>query len=138
MATAGAENRTAEVAYHVRADGTAWETARRGLNLELHWEGVLVKKSALQLTEVDTVATALEDLAEGEPVIITDSDGREVAEVLAQAQIPRGHKIALRNICENAPVIKYGYSIGVATREIRCGDHVHTSNLASLRGRGDV
>ena len=35
-------------------------------------------------------------------------------------------------------VIKYGSPIGLATAEIAAGAHVHTHNLASTRGRGDL
>jgi altronate dehydratase small subunit len=34
-------------------------------------------------------------------------------------------------------IIKYGEVIGVATREIAPGQHVHVHNLESRRGRGD-
>jgi hypothetical protein len=35
-------------------------------------------------------------------------------------------------------VIKYGSSIGVASAPIAAGSHVHTHNVASTRGRGDL
>jgi altronate hydrolase len=43
--------------------------------------------------------------------------------------VPRGHKTAVRDIPEGAPVRKYGQVIGVATAPIRAGGHVHTHNL---------
>lgn len=44
----------------------------------------------------------------------------------------RGHdKIALCDIAAGEKVIKYGFPIGVATRNIRAGEWVHTHNLAS-------
>ena len=97
-----------------------------------------MKRSALQLTGTDPVATALEDIAEGDLVTVSNSDGRETAEIPARTAIPRGHKIALKNLCKNTYITKYGYTIGIATKDILCGDHVHTDNLASLRGRGDL
>jgi len=33
--------------------------------------------------------------------------------------------------------VKYGEPIGIATRDIRSGQHVHVHNLESARGRGD-
>ena len=51
-------------------------------------------------------------------VLLTSKDG-----------IPAGHKVALTAIAAGAPVIKYGYPIGVATGDIHPGDHVHTHNL---------
>ena len=34
--------------------------------------------------------------------------------------------------------MKYGEEIGVASREISAGNHVHVHNLDSMRGRGDL
>ncbi len=48
-----------------------------------------------------------------------------------ETHIPNGHKIALRDIAEGENVIKYGHSIGVATKQIVKGDHVHVHNLKS-------
>jgi len=76
----------------------------------------------------DNVATALEAL---EP-------GRVVGDVTVRDAIPRGHKVALTRIAPGAAVIKYGSSIGVATEEILAGAHVHTHNVSSARGRGDL
>ena len=42
-----------------------------------------------------------------------------------------GHKYAIRDIAAGENVIKYGYPIGHATEDIRCGAHVHTHNLAT-------
>jgi hypothetical protein len=76
----------------------------------------------------DNVATALEAL---EP-------GRVLADMTVRDAIPRGHKVALTRIAPGAAVIKYGSSIGVATEEILPGAHVHTHNVSSARGRGDL
>lgn len=43
--------------------------------------------------------------------------------------IPRGHKVALKDIAKGAQVHKYGQSIGVATFDIPAGEHVHVHNL---------
>ena len=52
--------------------------------------------------------------------------------------IASGHKVALRRIAVGEPVIKYGSPIGTATAVIAPGAHVHTHNVASSRGRGDL
>ena len=55
-----------------------------------------------------------------------------VAVVLAaSADIPAGHKVALRDIAAGENVIKYGYPIGHATAPIKTGEWVHTQNLAT-------
>lgn len=53
---------------------------------------------------------------------------------MAGEDIPRGHKVALTDMRSGAYVIKCGEAIGVATRDIRRGQHVHIHNLDSLRG----
>jgi len=58
--------------------------------------------------------------------------------VIAREPIPSGHKIALVDIALGDPVIKYGSAIGLATTTIHTGAHVHTHNLSSSRGRGDL
>jgi len=58
--------------------------------------------------------------------------------IAVRETVPSGHKIALRTIRAGEAVIKYGSAIGLATEEIPAGAHVHTHNLASTRGRGDL
>ncbi len=44
--------------------------------------------------------------------------------------VPAGHKLAIAAIAQGQPVKRYGQIIGVATKDIRAGEHVHTHNLA--------
>ena len=47
-----------------------------------------------------------------------------------------GHKYALRKIKSGENIIKYGFPIGHATRDIEIGEHVHTHNVkTNLEGR---
>lgn len=80
----------------------------------------------------DNVATALEAIEPGQTV------RAGTAVVTATGNIPRGHKIALRAIPAGGRVIKYGSPIGTASSDIAAGAHVHTHNVASARGRGDL
>lgn len=41
----------------------------------------------------------------------------------------KGHKIALTDIKAGQNIIKYGYSIGHAVKDIKAGEHVHTHNI---------
>jgi hypothetical protein len=84
------------------------------------------------ISAADNVATALEALEPGRVVT------REAGTVTVRDAIPRGHKMAIARIPSGAPVVKYGSSIGVATHDILPGTHVHTHNVASARGRGDL
>lgn len=49
--------------------------------------------------------------------------------LVTTADIPSGHKVALRAISVDEPVRKYGEVIGYATVPIAPGDHVHLQNL---------
>jgi len=48
--------------------------------------------------------------------------------LLLRGRIPFGHKAASRPIAHGDPIIKYGVAIGVATRTIAAGEHVHVHN----------
>ena len=84
------------------------------------------------MSPADNVATALRDLAAGEVVELDD------ARVTVSSRIPFGHKVALRSIAPQEPVLKYGEAIGLAAGAIAAGEHVHTHNVESQRGRGDL
>ena len=83
------------------------------------------------ISDKDNVATALEALVPGQSVAGTPP-------FTVREAIPRGHKVAIRTISTGGSVIKYGNQIGLATAEILEGTHVHTHNVASARGRGDL
>ena len=89
-------------------------------------------KSALVISVRDNVATALQALAPGQRLDLGEST------LIVEEPIAPGHKIALRPIAAGEPVIKYGSAIGTASLDIRAGTHVHTHNVASSRGRGDL
>lgn len=93
-------------------------------------------REALHVHEKDNVAVALCALKAGTIVKVSTRGGAEVTVRLSD-DVPFGHKFALRDIQQGESVIKYGEVIGVATRPIRQGQHVHTQNVDSLRGRGD-
>lgn len=87
--------------------------------------------TALHIHPSDNVATAIADLEAGADLPIGGVDLR-----LADS-VARGHKVALAPIAEGAPVIKYGFPIGLATADIAAGAHVHSHNLATaLSGAG--
>lgn len=77
----------------------------------------------IRLHAGDNVAIATEPLAVGDQLCVGDS------QVEIAAAIPRGHKFAVREISQLAPVLKYGQPIGVASESIAAGCHVHSHNL---------
>jgi len=71
----------------------------------------------------DNVAVALEDLRRGETLTL------DTVSVTAIEDIARGHKIALRDIKEGEPVVKYGNPIGLAKADIPAGAWAHVHNV---------
>ena len=73
----------------------------------------------------DNVAVALKTVPAG-----TVFEG-----ITAAAEIPQGHKMALRPIAAGEHVVKYGFSIGHAVAPITPGNWVHTHNMkTNLQG----
>lgn len=63
-------------------------------------------------------------------VIINERDNVGVC-LDGSAEIPAGHKYALRSILKGEYVVKYGEVIGKATQDILKGEWVHTHNVQS-------
>lgn len=93
---------------------------------------------ALKVNDLDNIATIFaNDVTAGMTVMVKDKKGVEYPlEVLAD--IPYGHKIAIKPIKIGEPIVKYGEEIGAATADIIIGDYVHVHNLDSQRARGDL
>ena len=79
----------------------------------------------LMLSPGDNVAVVLRALSEDEKIQVR---GREVR---VHAHIAMGHKIAIARVEPGSKIIKYGAPIGLATRPIDIGDHVHLHNIRS-------
>lgn len=84
----------------------------------------------------DNVATALTDIPAGETVELKIEDRTLVTGL--KDPVPFGHKFSVETIKSGSPVIKYGEEIGIALKDIEPGDYVHTHNVVSARGRGDL
>ncbi|MBQ8233329.1 MAG: UxaA family hydrolase [Lachnospiraceae bacterium] len=83
----------------------------------------------LKIHEHDNVIVALQTLPQNKKVIL--EDGRVVT---ATAEIPAGHKMSIQDISAGSEVIKYGYRIGYAKKDIRTGDWIHTHNVKTSLG----
>ena len=83
----------------------------------------------------DNVATCLTDLNSGEVAELNVKGQRSA--ITIRDDIPFGHKIALVDIEAGANVVKYAEVIGIASRTIAAGEHVHVHNVESIRARGD-
>jgi len=84
-------------------------------------------RKVLILDARDNIAVCLADLAEGDVVQQDDIT------ITVKNRIPRGHKIATREIAKNDGIIKYGERMGHAVAPIAIGEHVHVHNILGDR-----
>lgn len=80
-------------------------------------------KEFIKINEKDNVVVALTDLDKGKTIEV-DNKKIEIKE-----DVKRGHKIAIVDISTDENVIKYGYPIGHALKNIGAGEWVHTHNI---------
>lgn len=82
-----------------------------------------VKPSMLLLNVADDVLIALRPIAKGELL----RDG-----IIAQDDVPAGHKVARRALAKGEEIKRYNALIGVASSDIEAGAHIHLHNLEML------
>lgn len=82
---------------------------------------IIGSKQTIRLHTNDNVVIALSDLAQGSQLNEFD--------VTLLSYVPRGHKVAVKNIAQGDNVIRYGQIIGQATQAIALGEHVHVQNM---------
>lgn len=80
---------------------------------------VEVGRRFVVLNPSDNVATLLDEKTEVNRL----SDGMRIAD-----HVPFGHKVSLRPIAVGDAIVKYGVMIGMATKPIKKGEHVHVHN----------
>jgi altronate hydrolase len=86
--------------------------------------------SAIRLNEADNVLVLVRGGKKGDAVNVNVNFGGRAAAVLAE-DVPGGHKVAFSAIPKGGLIVKYGYLIGAATRDIAPGEHVHEHNAAT-------
>ncbi len=77
----------------------------------------------LQIEKNDNVAVALHPMQKGEGFEYMGNT------YTLKEDIGAGHKFALCDITKGGNAVKYGFAIGHATTDIRCGEWVHTHNV---------
>lgn len=88
--------------------------------------------NALIINEKDNVIVAIEPIKNGDDVEYKDLKG-QIKKVIALDNIKIYHKVAIKDIAKDNPVIKYGEHIGFALRDIKIGEHVHDHNTEGRR-----
>lgn len=84
---------------------------------------------------MDTSITRVIRLSTDDNVVVALSDfepGAEIEEgkIVVKNSIPARHKVAIEDISSGNFIRKYGQIIGVASKDIEAGEHVHTHNVA--------
>lgn len=79
----------------------------------------------------DDVIVAIEEINKNDTVTYIQNDIKH--EITALNNITIYHKIAIRDIKKGEAICKYGEHIGIASKNIRIGEHVHVHNVADNR-----
>ena len=82
-------------------------------------------KTVIQLHPSDNVVITIQTLAMGASVSLQDTL------IPIEKNLSIGYKLANRDIQQGDKILKYGVSIGSATRDIRLGEVVHVHNMKS-------
>ena len=75
----------------------------------------------------------IEGLTAGTDMLCVVTEDNSDFRLTAKADIPIGHKVALKDLAEGDTVIKYGVDIGRMVGPAETGAHVHTHNLKTKR-----
>ena len=82
----------------------------------------------------DTVAVVVvEGLKAGTTMTGWIMDEDKTMEVKALADIPIGHKVALKDMAVGDTVWKYGIDMGKVVANIKAGEHAHVHNIKTKR-----
>lgn len=84
---------------------------------------------AVKIHKNDNAAVAICDLKAGEAIAVGNT------QVTPTADIPADHKLAVTDIPKGENVIKYGFPIGHASKNIKRGEHIHTHNVRTNLGK---
>ena len=82
-----------------------------------------MKQAFLKINPADSVVVCLRAMKAGETV--TDGD----KEIKLLQDTPAGHKVLLTDKKEGEDIIKYGYPIGHAAKDLKAGEWVNENNL---------
>ena len=75
----------------------------------------------------------VEDLTAGTEMLCVVTHDNSDFRLTARADIPIGHKVALKDLAAGDTVIKYGEDIGKMVGPAGVGEHVHTHNCKTKR-----
>ena len=83
----------------------------------------------LKINAADSVVVCLTEKKQGDLITV---DGRNIT---INQDTPAGHKVLIKDVKEDEDIIKYGYPIGHARKDMKAGDWVNENNLkTNLKG----
>lgn len=82
-----------------------------------------MEQTFIKINPADTVVVCLQQKAKGDVIEI---DGKTI---VINQDTPAGHKILITDTPEGTDIIKYGYPIGHARKDLKTGDWVNENNL---------
>ena len=84
--------------------------------------------------EKDNVAVVvIETTKKGQDCSAWIMENDKTVKINSIAEIPLGHKIALKDLKEGDTILKYGHDIGKVIKPIKKGDHVHVHNVKTKK-----
>ncbi|MDC0472425.1 UxaA family hydrolase [Pelagibacteraceae bacterium] len=84
--------------------------------------------------EKDNVAVVvIETTKKGQNCSAWVMENDKTIKVDSIAEIPLGHKIALKDLNEGDTILKYGHDIGKVVKSVKKGDHVHVHNVKTKK-----
>jgi len=92
-----------------------------------------MKHGILLHEPADDVGVAVQDLKKGTKIGVVTLEGKPAGTVKLLQDVPLGHKVAMRDLAKEKPVIKYGRPVGKVVEAISRGAHVHVHNVKTLR-----
>lgn len=87
--------------------------------------------NAMIIDEKDDVIVVIEPISLGDTISYLLND--EKFSLKALEDIIIYHKVARHDIAKDTPIKKYGENIGVASCDIKKGEHLHTHNISERR-----
>jgi len=82
----------------------------------------------------DSVAVVVtENVKAGQSLTALILDEDRTIQIPCQADIPLGHKVAMKDMAVGDTVVKYGVDIGKVVAAIKTGEHAHVHNIKTKR-----
>ena len=84
---------------------------------------------AVHVSDLDNCVTLTDSVVGGDMVGFTEGGGEKAFASLGD--IPKWHKMAIKDIKKGGVIYKYGAVVGIASDNIKAGECVHVHNMRS-------